>query len=117
MCASNHPFNSASYNPLITNVKLIERTSKNTRLDRILMTIPFTKSPITVTLDVNVTSGMTANGSCRDIITLRKSFNFVKSWILLKYATQNVGIIAIVLVTTIRFQRDHRKFRKPSIAN
>lgn len=113
----HHHSNSASDNRLTTNVKLIERTSTNTKVDRILIARPFANSPITLVLEVNVTKGMTANGSCSVMITFRKSFNTVISSMLLKYATQNVGIIAIVRVKTTRRQRTHLKFRKPSITN
>ena len=48
--------------------------------------------------DVNVSVGNTANGNCIDIMAFKISFIPVKWFISEKYARENVGAIAMVLV-------------------
>ncbi len=63
--------------------------------ETILFPTPLTNSPIIKALDVNAIVGMTANGNCSDITAFKMSFIPVKSSILLKNATQNVGTMAM----------------------
>lgn len=107
----------APFNRLTTKLILIVRMTTNKRIETILLAMPFTNSPIIAAFDVKAISGITANGNCSVIITLRMSFIPVKSPISLKYAMQNVGTMAIVRVNKTRFQRGHSKFKNPSITN
>lgn len=113
-----HPVHKeAAFARLTMNTILIVMTNTNKVNDTILFAIPLTNSPIIATLDVNVMVGMTANGSCNVIIVFKRSFIPVKSSMLLKYARQNVGTMAIIRVIKTRFHRGHCKFKKPSITN
>lgn len=77
---------------------------------------PFTKSPITFRDEVKVRTGNNANGNCKLIKALSKSFIVVRSDMLWN-AIKTVGMIAIVRVKRTRFHLHQCKLRKPSIAN
>lgn len=86
-------------------------------INRIMSYRPLTNSPIIATFEVNAIHGIVANGNCSAMTAFNVSFMLVKSSILLKTATQNVGTIAISRVKSTRFHRAHCKLRNPSIAN
>ena len=68
-------------------------------------------------LEVNVSAGMTAKGSCIDMTALRMSFIPVRSLMSEKKATEKVGTMAMDRVRRTRCQRFQRMFKKPSMAN
>lgn len=87
-------------------IKLFKKQNMSTHF-------PFVNSAIKEDDDVNVRIGRRANGNCRLIRTLRRSFRVVMSSIPEKMAIRIVGIIATVLVSNTLCQRFHFRFRKP----
>ena len=75
--------------------------------------IPFLKSPIIEEELVNAKIGIRANGNCRLIKTLSRSFIPLSCPIPSNIDMNIVGAIAIVRVNNTRCHRFHFKFRKP----
>ena len=71
--------------------------------------------PIFARLAVNITSGTTANGSCRLSTTWLKISNCPVAFSPAQIVTTTAGTIAIIRVTMRRSHGAIRKFRKPSI--
>lgn len=74
---------------------------------------PLTNSPMICGLLVKAMVGIVANGSCKLMTAFNTSFIPLKSVILLKNATKNVGIIATALVNNTLFHRFQDKFKNP----
>src|SRR5436189_159421 len=74
-----------------------------------------TNGPILGRLAVNITSGTTANGSCRLSTTWLKISNWPVAFSPAQIVTMTAGTMAIIRVTMRRSHGAMRKLRKPSI--
>ena len=75
--------------------------------------LPLAKTPITLSLLVKVNTGSKANGSCKLINTLSRSFIYVRSCIPSNTDRSTVGNIAILRVSRTRFHLCHFRFKNP----